>query len=61
MKHAGWPGGDIVIQLHGVGAWQVATAAEGVERDGADCGVALDRLARAVALVRADIAILLAG
>jgi len=44
----------------GIGAWQVATAAEGVERDGADGGVALDRLAQAVALARADIAVLLA-
>ncbi len=45
----------------GIGAWRVATAAEGVERDGADGGVALDRLAQAVALARTDIAVLLAG
>jgi glycyl-tRNA synthetase alpha subunit len=23
MKHAGWSEGDTVIQLHGVGPWQI--------------------------------------
>jgi len=44
-----------------IGAWPVATAAESIERVGADYGVALDRLARAVAAARAEIAVLLAG
>jgi hypothetical protein len=42
----------------GIGAWAVAAAAEGVERDGADGGVALDRLAQTIVAVRAEIAVL---
>lgn len=45
----------------GIGAWHVATAAESVERGGADYGVALDWLAQAVAAARAEIAGLLAS
>ena len=45
----------------GVGAWQVATAAESVERTGPDYGVALDRLAQAVRAARGQIAQLLAA
>ncbi|MBV8791662.1 MAG: Hpt domain-containing protein [Pseudolabrys sp.] len=45
----------------GIGAWPVAAAAEGLERHGADYGVALDRLAETVSAVRLEIAGLLAA
>jgi len=44
----------------GIGAWNVAAAAESVERTGDDYGIALDRLARSVAAARAAIAGILA-